>query len=85
MHMQSGADDTVEETTRWANVRDSLKTRWVAAVIAFWVSAAVLAVVSFAQGRLNLVLVAICLGLLIVGMWLKIRYQVHLRKEPGGN
>lgn len=66
----------------WSVVRDSLKTRWVAAVMAFWVSALVLAVMSFVGGGLNLVLASICLGLLIVGLWLKARYQLHLRKGP---
>ena len=37
------------------------------------------------EGRLNLVLVSICLGLLFVGVWLKTRYQMHLRKGPGGH
>lgn len=69
----------------WSTLRNSLKMRWVAAVMAFWVSAAVLVVVSFVDGQLNLILVSICLGLLMVGMWLKARYQLHLRKGPGGH
>ena len=62
----------------------SLKLRWVAAVMAFWVSAAVLAVVYFIQGRLSIVLMSICLGLLVVGIWLKASYQRQLRNGPGG-
>lgn len=72
------------ESSAWSSVRDSLKTRWVASVIAFWVSAAVLAAVSIIEDQLNLILVSICLGLLVVGVWLKTRYQLHLRKGPGG-
>lgn len=68
----------------WLLARDSLKKRWVAAVMAFWVSVVVLAVVSFVEGKLNLVLVSICLGLMFIGVWLKARYQLHLRKAPGG-
>jgi hypothetical protein len=57
----------------------------VAAVLAFWVSAAVLVIVFLVDGRLNLILVSICLGLLLVGVWLKTRYQMHLRRGPGGH
>jgi hypothetical protein len=70
--------------TEWVSVRDSLKTRWVAAVLAFWVSVLVLGAVSLIAGRLDLILLSICLGLLIVGLWLKSRYQLHLRRGPGG-
>ncbi len=75
----------VEASDQWAKTRDSLKTRWVAAVLAFWVSAAVLIVIYFIKGELELILVSICLGLLIVGVWLKTRYQAHLRSDPGGH
>ena len=66
----------------WDRARKSLKTQWVASVIAFWVSAAVLGVVFFLQDKLNLILVSIVLGMLVIGVWLKTRYQLHLRKEP---
>lgn len=69
----------------WSRVRDSLKTRWVAAVIAFWMSALMLVIMSLFEGRLNLVLASICLGLLMVGIWLKARYQLHLRKGSNGH
>lgn len=75
---------TADQGTEWARVRDSLKTRWVAAVLAFWVSTLVLGAVSLIGGRLDLVLLSICLGLLIVGLWLKSRYRLHLRRGPGG-
>ena len=63
----------------------SLKKRWVVSVLAFWVSAFVLVAVSFAEGEINLLLVSICLGLLFVGVWLKVRYQLHQRRSPGGH
>ena len=66
----------------WDRARKSLKTQWVASVIAFWVSAAVLGVVFTIENKLNLILVSIVLGMLVIGMWLKTRYQLHLRKEP---
>ena len=66
----------------WARTRDSLKIRWVASVIAFWVSAAVLGAVFLIDSKLNLVLTSICVGMLLIGMVLKTRYQLHLRKDP---
>lgn len=59
----------------WTRARNSLKTRWVAAVMAFWVSVAVLAIVFFIDGRLDPILVSIALGLLVVGIWLKINTE----------
>lgn len=79
--MQALSPDSPEVDLRGGSLAASLKTRWVAAVIAFWVSVAVLGIVSVLNGRLNLILVSICLGLLIVGMWLKLRYQRQLRKD----
>ena len=66
----------------WASTRNTLKNQWVAAVIAFWVSTAVLGLAFIIEKKLNLVLVSITLGMLVLGVWLKTRYQLHLRKEP---
>jgi ribosomal protein L37E len=68
--------------SQWSKARKTLKTQWVASVIAFWVSAAVLGVVFFIENKLNLILVSITLGMLLIGMWLKTRFQLHQRKEP---
>jgi hypothetical protein len=59
-----------------------MKLQWVAAVIAFWVSSAVLVVVYLMQEKLSLILVSVSLGMLVIGMWLKTRYQLHHRSEP---
>lgn len=72
--------DTLGKAERSA-FKDNLKTQWVAAVIAFWISVVVLGVVFILQSRISLVLVSICLGLMILGIGLKIRYQLHLRKD----
>ncbi len=72
------------EQSEWVRVRDSLKLKWVASVLAFWVSAAVLGVVVFLDNRISLLLTSITLGMLVIGIWLKARYRLHLRKEPGG-
>ena len=68
--------------SEWAHARDGLKTKWVVSVIAFWVSVVILAVVFFIEQRLNLTLASIALGMLVIGIWLKTRYQMHLRNDP---
>ena len=72
-----------DESAEWARARDGLKTKWVASVMAFWVSAAVLLLMFVIKGSLSLILLSIVLGMLIIGVWLKTRYQMHLRKDPG--
>jgi high-affinity Fe2+/Pb2+ permease len=60
---------------------------WVIAVLAFWVSAAISLLTLVVTGKLNLILTSITLGMLVLGVWLKIRYQLHQRKanshQPG--
>lgn len=75
-------DNDTDAWSQWARAGGTLKTQWVASVIAFWVSASVLGVVFFVDGKLNLILVSITLGMLLIGVWLKTRYQLHQRKEP---
>lgn len=53
---------------------------WVVAVLAFWISAAISLVTLLITGKLNLILVSITLGMMVLGVWLKIRYQLHQRK-----
>ena len=71
------------EQSEWVRERDSVKLKWVASVLAFWVSAAVLGIVLVLDNRIDLILVSITLGMLVIGIWLKARYHRHLRKEPG--
>ncbi|MGB5201572.1 MAG: hypothetical protein WBR56_16910 [Sedimenticolaceae bacterium] len=68
--------------SEWAHARDGLKTKWVVSVIAFWVSVVILGVVFFIEQRLNLTLASIALGMLVIGIWLKTRYQMRLRNDP---
>jgi hypothetical protein len=75
-------DKALDTGSEWARARDSLKTKWIASVVAFWVSASVWGVVLFIDGKVNLILTSIVLGMLVIGMWLKTRYQLHLRNEP---
>ncbi len=70
-------DDTVAaDVSEWKRVRDSLKLKWVAAVLAFWVSAAVLVTVLLIDDRIDLTLTSISLGMLVIGVWLKTRYRL---------
>lgn len=71
---------SVEQSDDSAQLK-SQKMQWVAAVIAFWISVGVFAVVFVVQDRVSLMLVSICLGLMILGIGLKIRYQLHLKKH----
>ena len=79
----NGSGETVRDASlEWVRERGSLKTKWVISVMAFWVSASVLAVIYFLKGGLDMILMSISLGMLIIGVYLKARYQAHLRKEP---
>ena len=76
------AEGPGDKWSEWAKERDSLKTRWVVSVVAFWVSVAILLVVLFVKGEMNLILASIVSGLMMLGVWLKAKYQRHLRKQP---
>ena len=67
---------------QWSVESKTRKTLWTASVITLWVSVAILGGVYAIQNRLSLVLLSIVAGMLILGVWLKTRYQMHLRKEP---
>jgi len=66
----------------WDKKQRQAKTLWVIAVLAFWVTVAVFGVVYFLEGRVDLLLISIALGLMILGVWLKARYQLIVRSEP---
>lgn len=59
---------------------DSGRKLWVIAVLAFWISAGVTLVAMFTTGKLDLILVSITLGMMVLGIWLKVRYQLQQRK-----
>lgn len=79
--IQSATADS-DPRSQWLKAGKTLRTQWVASVVAFWVSTAVLLVVFFIENKLNLILVSIVLGMLLIGIWLKTRYQLHQRAEP---
>jgi Flp pilus assembly protein TadB len=68
--------------TAWEQQRNNLKTMWVATVLLFWLSVAFQVAIYFVTGEINIILVSIILGMMILGIALKIRYQRHLRLEP---
>lgn len=80
--MNAKSNETDQDWDKWARIRDSLKTRWVVAVFAFWITAAIMAAVYILDSKLNLILLSIALGTMIIGIWLKARFQLHQNKEP---
>ncbi len=56
---------------------------WVIAVLAFWVSAGITLAVLLITGKLNLILVTVTLGMMVLGLWFKARYQLQQRKARG--
>ena len=69
----------------WVQQRDQARRLWVIAVLGFWTTLAILAVVYFLNDELNLVLVSIAVGMMVLGVWLKARYQLILRRKPHGS
>lgn len=56
---------------------------WVVAVLAFWIWAGVTLAVMLTTGKLNLNLVSITLGMMVLGVSLKARYQSGQGKARG--
>ncbi len=66
----------------WSKESQTRKMLWTGAVITFWVSIVILGILYVIQNKLSLVVLSIAAGMLFLGVWLKTRYQLHLRKEP---
>jgi ribosomal protein L37E len=66
----------------WAAERNRVKTLWVVAVLAFWLTVAVQVGFFLFRRELDLILVSIAGGAMVLGMWLKTRLQFHQRREP---
>jgi len=75
-----GAGD--DPWTEWAAERNRVKTLWVVAVLAFWLTVVVQVGFFVFRRELDLILVSIAGGAMVLGMWLKTRLQLHQRKEP---
>ena len=59
---------------------DTSRKLWVVAVLAFWISLGITLTTMLITGKLDLILVSITLGLMVLGVWLKVRYQLRQRK-----
>lgn len=66
---------------QWAKKRDRLKTLWVIAVVMFWLSLGFQVVLHEIQGRPNLILWSVILGMMVLGVGLKVRLRLHERKQ----
>jgi len=80
MQKKKGYQDTT--TISWEQGRDRLKTLWVVCVLGFWFSILFQVVLYFLKGEINFILMSIILGMMILGVALKIRLQRHLRTRP---
>jgi len=80
MHKKKGYQDTT--TMSWEQSRDRLKTLWVVCVLGFWFSILFQVVLYFLKGEINFILMSIILGMMILGVALKVRLQSHLRTRP---
>ena len=76
------SDDLKERITAWERESDRLKKLWVIVVVFFWFSASFQVALYFLEGDLNFVLLSVISGMMILGVVLKSRYQLHLRNKP---
>jgi hypothetical protein len=67
---------------QWERERDSLKTRWVLSVIAFWGTIVIQAIVYYLNETLSFVLLSIIFGMMALGVVLKARWQLHVKNKP---
>lgn len=68
--------------SEWAKERDRAKLLWIVTTLAFWISLAILGFVYLLKDELHFVLISVVLGMLLLGIWLKLRYKLVLRREP---
>ncbi len=73
---------TPEPQKDWEKERDRLKKLWVVAALFFWFSLFFQAGLFILDGTLNLIILSIILGTMVLGMILKIRLNLHIRKGP---
>ncbi|MES9872577.1 MAG: hypothetical protein ABW146_05665 [Candidatus Sedimenticola sp. 6PFRAG7] len=71
----------VESEPSKTKSNDTDRKLWVVATLAFWVSLAITIATLVVTGKINLVLASITLGTMILGIWLKARYQLKQRKD----
>ncbi len=62
---------------------DTSHKLWVVAVMAFWISAGITLAFTLFTGKLDLILLSITCGMMVLGVGLKVRYQLQQRKARG--
>ena len=67
-------------STEWKRERDRLKNLLVLVVAFFWFSVIFQASLYYLDGTLNLILLSIISAMIILGVVLKTRLQLHMRK-----
>jgi len=75
---------TSEPLKEWDKERNRLKNLWIVATLFFWFSLIFQIALFILDGSLNLILISVILGVMILGIVLKIRLGLHVRKRPGG-
>ena len=80
--MSTKRREPYKDWEEWAKRQDSLKTQWVVAVMAFWITVAILVLVFVLEQKFNPILISIALGTMFLGVWLKARFRLHQYKEP---
>ena len=73
---------TQEPQNDWEKERDRIKKLWVVAALFFWFSLFFQAALFILDGTLNLIILSVILGTMVLGMILKIRLNLHMRKGP---
>lgn len=71
-----------EDHKTWSSERDRIRLFWVLATVAFFVTVIVQVLVYLFKDELNLILISIAGGMMVLGLWFKIRFQLHMRKQP---
>ncbi len=79
---QAPDDDTTDSESVWVKERDRLKALWVVSVAFFWFSVFFQGTLYLMEKQVNFVLLSVIAGMLFLGVILKIRLQLHLRKKP---
>jgi hypothetical protein len=74
-----------EQRLDWEQQCKQAKNLWIFAVFGFYVSVIVAGIVWFLHREVNLILVSVILGMMVLGVWLKTRYQLLVRKGAPDN
>ncbi|MCB1760239.1 MAG: hypothetical protein KDI68_10740 [Gammaproteobacteria bacterium] len=61
----------------WQAEQKKLRTMWVVVIMMFWFSVTFQGAIFLLEGTLNLILMSIILGMLVLGIALKMKLQRH--------